>query len=198
MDHRCVELAGVAQGNGQVKGPHKDAVYTVHSGDLLNVLQAAHSFALGQQQRLPVAGLHIAGNGDRMGGVAPAAVPGGAEAPVPQWGELGVLDQFPDLVHRLHTGDHHALGAHVQQPQDGGAGDLIGPGQGRQAGALGGGDLGSGGLDAYRGVLRVHDHIVQPGVAEALHHQGIVQRGEGPQTGATLPEFLQDSVFHMT
>ena len=125
-----------------------------------------------------------------MGGVAPAAVPGGAEAPVPQGRELGVLDELPDLVHRLHTGDHDALGAHVQQPQDGSAGDLIGTGQGRQAGALGGGDLGRGGLDAHRGVLRVHDHIVQSGVAQALHRQGIVQRGEGPQAGTPFPEFL--------
>ena len=29
-----------------------------------------------------------------MGGVAPAAVPGGAEAPVPQGRELGILDEL--------------------------------------------------------------------------------------------------------
>ena len=82
-----------------------------------------------------------------MGGVAPAAVPGGAEAPVPQRGELGVPDQFPDFLHGLHAGDHHALGTHVQQPQHRRAGDFIGPGQGRQARALRGGELGGGGFD---------------------------------------------------
>ena len=184
------EAAGVAQGNGQVKGPHKDAVYTVHSGDLLNVLQAAHSFALGQQQRLPVAGLHIAGNGDRMGGVAPAAVPGGAEAPVPQRRELGIPDQLPDFLHGLHAGDHHTLGTHVQQPQHCRAGDLIGPGQSRQACALGGGDLGRSRFDPGGGVLRVHDHIVQSGITQALHRQGAADGGEGSQALAALVKFF--------
>jgi len=79
-----------------------------------------------------------------MGGVAPAAVPGGAEAPVPQRRELGIPDQLPDFLHGLHAGDHHTLGTHVQQPQHCRAGDLIGPGQGRQACALGGTSLAGG------------------------------------------------------
>ena len=114
----------------------------------------------------------------------------------PRGGEFGPADQVPDLVHRLHTGDHDALGPHVQQPQHGGAGDLVGPGQGRQPGPLGRLDLEGGGLDAGGGVLRVHDHIVQPGVAEALHCQGAAHGHKGAQGRLSLPEFFQNGIFH--
>ena len=55
MDLRRVELAGMSQGDGQVKGPHEDTVHAVHGADLLDVGQTAGGLALGQQQRLPVA-----------------------------------------------------------------------------------------------------------------------------------------------
>ena len=190
VDLRSVELAGAAQGDGQIKGSNEDAVHTVHGGDLLDALQTARSLALGQQQRLPVAGLHVIRDGGRVGRISPAAVPGGTESAIPKRRVFGVLDQLPDFLHRLHTGNDHALGPHVQQPQDGCAGDLVGPGQSRQAGSLGGGDLGCGGFDAGGRVLRIHDHIVQSRIAQALHRQGIADGGKGPQAGTAFPEFL--------
>ena len=47
--------------------------------------------------------------------------------------------------------------------------------------ALGGGDLGRSGFDPGGGVLRVHDHIVQSGITQALHRQGLPMAEKVPR-----------------
>ena len=52
------------------------------------------------------------------------------------------------------------------------------------------GDLGRSGFDPGGGVLRVHDHIVQSGITQALHRQGAADGGEGSQALAALVKFF--------
>ena len=162
------------------------------------MLQAPGSLALGDHQR-PLVGLgHVAGHpGGVVPAESPAAVGGGAVAPVAQGGELGVGHQLPDLIGGVHLGDDQTHGPGVQHFQDLTPGDGVDPHQGAQPRVIGGGHQLCGGARSHRAVLQIHDHIVQSRLLHGPQGRGGQQMGKGAHARLPGVEFVKNDVVHL-
>ena len=134
-----------------------------------------------------------------LGGVVlvPKAGAGGVgHAPIPQGRILAEADDLLRLLHGADVGDDEAHGPHVQQLQNGRAGDLLHPGKGRNAIEPGRPDHVQGAERVKGAVLGVDDQIIQARQPQAFRRGGGAQLEEGAQ-GLLAPEhFFTDSILH--
>ena len=196
-DLRVVKLSRLSQRSGEVKGPHIDAVDSLHAQDLLQAVQAFRRLALGQQHRLAVRDLEIVLQALPGIVLIPEAAPRrGCHAPFSKRQILAVFDDSFHLVYPAHIRDHKAHHPDIQLAQDGLAADLAHPGKRRHPVQLRRPYELQRGLGVVRPVFVVDDEIVQSSEAQALGHGGASRLKKGSEGFLPRLHFLLYQVFH--
>ena len=183
---------GHPQGRRYVGWPEGYDVNAVNGGDFLYFVQPALVFGHDDEENLLVGGLHV------FRPRHPAVARGACAARAAALADGRVADGGdgpPCALDTLDVRHLDALGARVQNPQDGLGVVLRHPDDGGHAAQVGYADHLANGLHVEGRMLHVNERAIEPCCCNDFHHRGVSKPDMADDSQSAFPHDALDSVF---